>query len=138
MVGTCYNDSVPAGANNFLKLVSKYGYCQEKHDLFDPCHDLYMMMCFASFQVALGSVQIFKAITGRIKGRSKVGDTTEINTSGPEFCMNLACDIGLSLLGTLRLVPIRFSDFIFESFQLHLFEISSSHRVYISIFHRST
>ena len=109
MIETCYNDSIPAGASNFLKLVSKYGYCQENQYLLDPCHDLYVMMCLASFQVALGFFQILKAITGQIKSGSKVRDITEISTIGPEFSLNLASDIGLFILGTLRLVMIRFS-----------------------------
>ena len=95
MIVTCYNDSIPAGASNFLKLVSKYGYCQENQYLLDPCHDLYVMMCFASVQVAIGSVQILQAIIGRMKSGSKVADTTEMNTSGPKF--SLATDIGQSL-----------------------------------------
>ena len=100
MIETCYNDSIPAGASNFLKLVSKYGYCQENQYLLDPCHDLYVM-CFASVQVAIGSVQMLQAIIERMKSGSKVADTTEINTSGPK--LSLATDIGQSLLGTLRL-----------------------------------
>ena len=102
MVESCYDDSIPAGASNFLKLVSKYGYCQENHYLLDPCYDLYVMMCIASVQIAIGSIQILQAIIGRIKSGNKVGDTTELNTSGPDF--SLASDIGQSILGTLRLV----------------------------------
>ena len=113
MIETCYNDSIPAGASNFLKLVSKYGYCQENQYLLDPCHDLYVMMCFASLQVAIGSIQMLKAITGRIKSGSKVGDATEINTSVPEF--SVATDIGQSILGTLRLVMISFCTLILKN-----------------------
>ena len=102
MVESCYDDSIPAEASNFLKLVSKYGYCQENHYLLDPCYDLYVMMCIASVQIAIGSIQILQAIIGRIKSGNKVGDTTELNTSGPDF--SLASDIGQSILGTLRLV----------------------------------
>ena len=110
---SCYNDSIPAGASNFFKLVSKYGYCQENQFLLDPCHDLYVMMCFASLQVAIGSIQMLKAITGRIKSGSKVGDATEINTSVPEF--SVATDIGQSILGTLRLVMISFCTLILKN-----------------------
>ena len=53
-------------------------------------------------QVAIGSIQILQANPGRIKSGSKIGDTTELDTSGPEFSM--ASDIGQSILGILKLV----------------------------------
>ena len=59
-------------------------------------------MCFASVHIAIGSIQIVQAIIGRIKSGSKIGDTTELNTSGPEF--SLASDIRQSILRTLRLI----------------------------------
>ena len=102
---SCYNDAFPAEGGNFLKLIDKYGYCQK--DWYDlesveslyPCYDLYIIMCFAAAQVAIGSVQILASIIGRVKGGNKVGDS-EIDNSGPDF--SIASDIGQSIIGIFR------------------------------------
>ena len=78
MTETCYDDSIPAKASNFLKLVGKYGYCQDDSTLFnrkplDPCHDLYILMCFAAVQIAFGSVQIIASPFRAMKSFSKIG-----------------------------------------------------------------
>jgi len=115
MAESCYDDSIPAGASNFLKLVGKYGYCQDIYadgndlpdlidgdilppKVLDPCHDLYILMCFAAAQVAVGSVQILSSLIGRIKGKSKVGEA-EADVDGTDT--STASNGGVSILGVL-------------------------------------
>ena len=104
MAESCYDDSTPAGANNFLKLVGKYGYCQddltlEERPQLDPCNDLYILMCFAAAQVAVGSVQILSCVIGRLKGNgNKVGDA-EVDVDGTNT--DNASNGGMTVLGVL-------------------------------------
>ena len=104
MAESCYDDSTPAGANNFLKLVGKYGYCQddltiEGRPALDPCNDLYILMCFAAAQVAVGSVQILSCVIGRLKGNgNKVGDA-EVDVDGTNT--DNASNGGMTVLGVL-------------------------------------
>jgi len=103
MAESCYDDSTPAGASNFLKLVGKYGYCQDDLTLdgrpqLDPCNDLYILMCFAAAQVAVGSVQILSCLIGKMKGKSKVGDAeADVEGTGTDDASNG----GMTVLGVL-------------------------------------
>ena len=118
MAESCYDDSIPAGGSNFLKLVTKYGYCQEDfekpgdiidedvfdRDVLDPCNDLYMLMCFAAAQVTVGSLQILACLVGRLK-KNKVepgssedgGAKTEVEGTGGDDASNG----GMTVLGVL-------------------------------------
>ena len=104
MAESCYDDSTPAGHSNFLKLVGKYGYCQddltlEDRPALDPCNDLYILMCFAAAQVAVGSVQILSCLIGKMKGKgSKVGDAeADVEGTGTDDASNG----GMTVLGVL-------------------------------------
>ena len=110
MAESCYDDSVPAQAWNFLKLVSKYGYCQDTlgtpgdlidgqpRDALDPCNDLYILMCFAAAQVAVGSVQILSCLFGKLK-KGKVAD--EGVTGNEDDKTDDASNGGMTILGVL-------------------------------------
>merc|ERR1712235_103240 len=104
-------DSIPAGASHFLKLVTKYGYCQDTlgtegpivdgqvRSALDPCNDLYILMCFAAAQVAVGSVQILSCVIGRLKGKgNKVGEA-EVDVDGTNT--DDASNGGMTVLGVL-------------------------------------
>merc|ERR1712131_292144 len=104
MAESCYDDSTPAGPSSFIKLVGKYGYCQDDLTLddrsaLDPCNDLYILMCFAAAQVAVGAVQILSCVIGRLKGKgSKVSDAeADIEGTGTDDASNG----GMTVLGVL-------------------------------------
>jgi len=104
MAESCYDDSTPAGPSSFIKLVGKYGYCQddltlEDRPALDPCNDLYILMCFAAAQVAVGSVQILSCVIGRLKGKgSKVSDAeAEVDGTNTDDASNG----GMTVLGVL-------------------------------------
>ena len=104
MAESCYDDSTPAGGSNFLKLVGKYGYCQDDLTLddrpaLDPCNDLYILMCFAAAQVAVGSVQILSCLIGKMKGKgNKVGEAeADVEGTGTDDASNG----GMTVLGVL-------------------------------------
>jgi len=111
MVESCYDDSIPAGASHFLKLVTKYGYCQDTlgtegpivdgqvRDVLDPCNDLYMLMCFAAAQVAVGSVQILSCVIGKIKNKKKVEPEGKSDVEGTGS--DDASNGGMTVLGVL-------------------------------------
>ena len=86
MTESCFDDSTPAEASNFLKLVGKYGYCQENftienRPLLDPCNDLYILMCFAAVQVAIGTLQIIS--NPYVSGKSFFKVISCLSTSFP-------------------------------------------------------
>merc|ERR1712131_140642 len=112
MAESCYDDSVPAQPWNFIKLVTKYGYCQDTlgtpgdiidgqpREVLDPCNDLYILMCFAAAQVAVGSVQILSCIIGKIKNKNKVGSeegVSDVDGTGADDASNG----GMTVLGVL-------------------------------------
>merc|ERR1712131_63756 len=94
MAESCYDDSVPAKPWNFIKLVTKYGYCQDTlgtpgdiidgqpREVLDPCNDLYILMCFAAAQVAVGSAQILSCVIGKIKNKNKVDPEGKSDVEG--------------------------------------------------------
>ena len=112
MAESCYDDSVPAQPWNFIKLVTKYGFCQDTlgtpgdiidgqpREVLDPCNDLYILMCFAAAQVAVGSVQILSCIIGKMKNKNKVGSeegVSDVDGTGADDASNG----GMTVLGVL-------------------------------------
>ena len=51
----CYDDSQLAVKGSFVKLITKYGICDG--DL-SPCKDGWILMIFASLQIAFGGIQV--------------------------------------------------------------------------------
>lgn len=70
----------------------------EERPALDPCNDLYILMCFAAAQVAVGSVQILSCLIGKMKGKSKVGDA-EADVEGTST--DDASNGGMTVLGVL-------------------------------------
>merc|ERR1711935_580369 len=80
----CFDASTFAGTGSFAQLIGKFGYCG---DDVDVCHDVYLLMCFAAAQVAVGSVQMLSFLVGKLTRKNKVSsveaevDGTEIETA---------------------------------------------------------
>merc|ERR1712235_209766 len=87
------------------------GYCQDTlgtegpivdgqvRDVLDPCNDLYMLMCFAAAQVAVGSVQILSCVIGKIKNKNKVDPEGKSDVEGTGT--DDASNGGMTVLGVL-------------------------------------
>merc|ERR1711935_357835 len=80
----CFDASTFAGTGSFAQLIGKFGYCG---DDVDVCHDVYLLICFAAAQVAVGSVQMLSFLVGKLTRKNKVSsveaeaDGTEIETA---------------------------------------------------------
>jgi len=96
---TCFNDEQLPGVGSFAALITKYGYCENDGEPLDVCGDMFILMCLAATQVAIGSLQILSALIGRI-GRKKQVSPSAVESSDNEKSDD-GFNGGMSILGIL-------------------------------------